>query len=60
VKRWKVQFLFLGHPSYKGVVYVDADTETVARKLVSIMIEAEAPELPDNWDDILFAETDIE
>jgi len=57
VKQFTVQFLYKGIPSYKGNLILDADTERVARALVSIMVETEDPRLPDNWDEIQFSET---
>jgi hypothetical protein len=52
--------MYQGMHSYKGLFTVDADTESMARKVVSRLIEAESPEIPDNWDDIKFIEEGTE
>lgn len=60
MKKWRVNFYYRGHPSYKGEIFLYADNESVARKLLSIMVESENSQLPDNWDDVTFTEEDIE
>ena len=52
--------MYQGMHSYKGLLTVDADNESMARKVVSKLIEMESPELPDNWDDIKFIEEGTE
>ena len=60
MKIFYARFMYQGMHSYKGLITLQADNETIARRLIAIMIEAESPDLPDNWDDIKLIEAGTE
>lgn len=45
-----VRFYYQGMHSYKGLFEIHADNETMAEKMVKIMIDTDSPIIPQNWD----------
>ena len=58
MKKFAARFHYQGQHAYKGLIELQADNESIARRLIAIMKECDAPELPQTWDDITFHEID--
>jgi hypothetical protein len=56
MNKYAAQFYYEGQKSYKGLIKLDADNLSMAKRCISIMIESDSPELPQNWDFIMFTQ----
>jgi len=50
MKKYNVVFFYKDEPSYKGRFSVDADNDTIANKLVKLMVDTKSDLIPGNWD----------